>query len=191
MEKKQGLVKCRFCGLLIDREDPNPKRPWAMPSKNWFYHKDCYNDFAKVKKKMADITNDEKFSDDYWLQMLYDYLQKDLKMPIEEYGFVQWNRYVKQGYTPKGIYFCLRWFYDVQHGDRTKSGGGIGIVPYIYKEGCSYWVQKRVEDEEKREKIEEQMRRQKEQEVINVTIPRKKRQRNKSMDWDSILSEGK
>lgn len=183
---KKTSVICRFCGLPIDRNNPNPKREWVMPSQNWFYHRDCYEDFVGIKKKMSDINDNGTYPDDYWLQLTYDYLQKDLKMHIEDRGYDQWFRFLKKGYTAKGIYFCLRWFYDVQRGDRTKSCGGIGIIPYIYKDGCSYWAIKRAEDEERRKKIEEQMNHKQEKEV--VAIPRKKRQR-KSINWDSVFQE--
>ena len=68
----------------------------------------------------------------------YSYLQQDLKI-VCNYAklYKEWKRLIQKGRTPKGIYFALKYFYDVKHGDTSKSGGSIGIVDYIYDEATS------------------------------------------------------
>lgn len=43
--------------------------------------------------------------------------------------------------TYKGIYLSLKYWYDVKKNGIERSNGGIGIVPYIYKEASAYWKQ--------------------------------------------------
>ena len=53
----------------------------------------------------------------------------------------QWENFTKPNkkMTPKGIYFAMRYYYDVMHGDKEKANGGIGIVQNIYKDAAQYW----------------------------------------------------
>ena len=41
------MAKCRLCNIPIDKE----KDDWIMPSKNYYYHKQCYNNWKKVQPK--------------------------------------------------------------------------------------------------------------------------------------------
>ena len=47
--------------------------------------------------------------------------------------------YINKGISYKDIYLTLKYWYDIKHNDTSKSGGGIGIVPFIYKEAKDYW----------------------------------------------------
>lgn len=44
----------------------------------------------------------------------------------------------KHGLTEDDIYFTLKYFYEIRNGDKKKSNGGIGIVPYVHKEAMEY-----------------------------------------------------
>lgn len=44
-----------------------------------------------------------------------------------------------QGLTYKGIYLSLKYWYEIKKQSIERAAGGIGIVPYIYKEAQSYW----------------------------------------------------
>ena len=48
--------------------------------------------------------------------------------------------------TAKGIYFTLRYFYEIEKGDKTKSENGIGIVPHVYERGTCYWGERNLRD---------------------------------------------
>ena len=60
--------------------------------------------------------------------------------------------------TNKGILFTLKYFYDIKHNDWDKGHGGIGIVPYVYQEACSYWVEQERKKKGIVAEIERQMR---------------------------------
>jgi hypothetical protein len=48
--------------------------------------------------------------------------------------------------TAKGIYFTLRYFYEIEKGDASKCENGIGIVPHIYERGTCYWGERNNRD---------------------------------------------
>lgn len=168
MSKKLGLVKCRVCGEHIDRQKQDD---WVMPSKNYFYHKTCYETWAKKKNDVhAEASNKE------WQDMLWEYLRKELKMNVDFAKMTnQWNSFLKKGMTAKGMYFCLKYFYEIKKGDPTKSENGIGIIPYIYEEGKQYWYKRESQQKGICAKIEEQIRQTHKQ---NTVIVKQKAQRN-------------
>lgn len=157
MSTKLGLVHCRICKQDIDRNIQKENIDWIQPSKGWYYHPQCYSDFAKKKKGLCNDIHAE-VDNDLWFSALYDYLQKDLKMSLNMAKTKsQWNNFIKKGYTAKGIYFAIRYFYEIQHGDPSKSDG-IGIITCIYNEGCQYWVDRENKDSGICERIEKQIK---------------------------------
>lgn len=44
--------------------------------------------------------------------------------------------------TAKGMYFALKYFYGIKKNDISKSENGIGIIPHIYEESCTYWIER-------------------------------------------------
>lgn len=147
---------CRICKRLIyiDKEVG-----WCQPMSGWYYHETCYEDFAKKKKALKDSIASNEVQDDLYFEGTYDYLQKELKIGLNFVKFHnQWENFLKKGFTAKGIYFTLRYFYDIQKGDKEKSEGGIGIVPYIYTEATQYWGERNQREKGICNKIEEQMK---------------------------------
>jgi phosphoribosylaminoimidazole (AIR) synthetase len=51
---KRALVHCRICKAAIDRDN---QTDWIEPTPKWFYHKPCYEDFARKKGKIKDCAN--------------------------------------------------------------------------------------------------------------------------------------
>ena len=52
----------------------------------------------------------------------------------------QLNQYVKEyNYTYSGIRKALIYFYEVKKNDKSKAAGGVGIVPYCYKQAFEYY----------------------------------------------------
>lgn len=128
------IVQCRICKEKIDTD---AKQDWIMPSKNWYYHIKCYEDFGK---KAKDING--ALDEDLWFQAAWDFLLKDQRIMVDFLKMrSQWDNFLKKNMTAKGMYFTLRYFYEVKHGDAEKADGGIGIIPFIYTEGCEYWAQ--------------------------------------------------
>lgn len=175
-------VMCRECGGRFNKELLKENEDWIMPSKNWYYHKDCYEAWVTKrsdKKNISSIKNDEEYIRD-----IFDYLSRDLKVSYDG-GKVrsQINNFIKQGKKAKGILFSLIYFYDIQNGDWNNSNGGIGIVPYIYDDARAYWSEQKERQNDVLEKIEKQMRERRERETI--TIKRKKETKR----WKSHIEE--
>jgi len=146
------IVKCRACGIKFNTEAV----PWEMPSVNYYYHKNCYEQWVKKQGGLQ-----AKMSDDEWFEALKYYLNHIIKAPIDWKKLTsQWNNLLKQKKTAKGIYFAMKYFYDVANGDKEKSQGGIGIVSYIYQDSCSYWEERFLRDSTILDKIEEQAKEQ-------------------------------
>lgn len=55
-------------------------------------------------------------------------VRKQINSYIEEYGF-----------TYSGMRKALIYFYEVKRNDPAKANGGIGIVPYCYKQARDYY----------------------------------------------------
>lgn len=130
------IVHCRVCKQEIDIDS---SQDWMMPSTNWYYHPKCYQDWI-ARKGDRSITVDRQEQD--WFDLLKDYLWRDLKMPGIDWQKVhsQWKNYLNsKNYTPKGIYFAVIYFYEVQHGNADMAKGGIGIVANIYNDSAHYW----------------------------------------------------
>ena len=77
-----------------------------MPSKNYYYHTNCYNSWKKNDKK----------SDEDWKEMIYDFIARDLK---KNYNYHMCEKQIesllKAQRTYKGIYFTLKYFYEIKH----------------------------------------------------------------------------
>ena len=87
------------------------------------------------------------------------------------------------------MYFSIRYFYEVKNGDPTKSENGIGIVPYIYQEGCKYWVDKEAKDKGICARIEEQIKKSKEREQIKIKQDKFKKIKNFDLSYISNMED--
>lgn len=129
------MPKCRVCGAQLNLKIDD----WTKPVNNYYYHTQCYDEWARKKNACNDIKN--KADDDTWFESLYYYLLKDQKMTIDFCKFQsQWKNFLKQGFTAKGIYFSVRYIYEVVHAPVEKAQGGIGLVKNVYKEATQYWT---------------------------------------------------
>lgn len=155
MARKLPPVHCRTCGKEINRMLELEDIDWIMPSKNFYYHIDCYNKWAK---KNDDIH--AKATDEEWYQSLLYYLNHIVKAPINYSKLTsQWKNFLNQKTkTAKGVYMAVRYFYEVQKGDKNKSQGGIGIVSYIYEDSCKYWREREEREAGICSRIEEQIK---------------------------------
>lgn len=173
------IVTCRICKESFDAKAEEKDIVWIMPSKNYYYHKSCYKNW-----KTADGLGTKK-EDEAWIHYIWDFLARDLKV---EYDYVKCNsqrqNFIKKyGYTNKGIFFALKYFYEVQHNKWEGSKNGIGIVPFIYKESCFYWEQQYKKQDRVLIDIEKQMRERRERESITVT------KKKKATRWKSQLQQ--
>lgn len=150
------VPECRICKQKIHKD----KDDWIMPSKNWYYHKKCYEEWKK-----AQFQKDEEYID-----MIYDFIARDLKVSYNWHACeAQRKRFIRENkMTNKGILFALKYFYEIKHGDWEKGHGGIGIVPFIYNDSCAYWAARERRSEGVIAEIERQMREATERRKIHV-----------------------
>lgn len=131
---KLPLVECRVCHKKdIDRNADPDGESWVMPSNKWYYHRDCYFSWKKS----------EPLKDEEWIDLIYDFIARDMKFTYNYHMCeAQRKQFIKDGKgTNKGIYFALKYFYEIKHGDWSKGHGGLGIIPYIYNDSCTYWAE--------------------------------------------------
>lgn len=181
------IVHCRVCKGKIDT---NSETNWVKPTNRMYYHTDCYNDFAKKKEKLANGDGISlEAADDFWRDATYYYFQRDLKISLDYRKFIsQWNNFLKKGRTGKGLYFSLRYFYEIAKGDPKKSENGIGIADYIYEEGTNYWGERNQRDKGICDRIEEQIRRSREVEVKVVVQTKTPKNKKKTINLADIAN---
>ena len=156
------MPECRICHMPIDKEK---QTDWIMPSKGWYFHKECYDTW-----KASPATDDD------WIKMIYDFLARDLKV---SYDYFLCEAQIKKFWkdnkiNPKGIYFTLKYFYEIRGNSFQKGHGGLGIVPYVFTESKNYWI----EQEQKKHGFLQQLETQaKEHSIIKLTRKIKTREK--------------
>lgn len=127
-------IQCRLCKQYFDAD----KEPFTLIGQKSYYHKSCYDAWV-TNRNSASATLDDNF----WYETVIDYLYRDIQMSMNFSKIEsQWRNFTKpeKKMTPKGIYFALKYYYEVLKGDKDKAQGGIGIVSTIYGESAKYWV---------------------------------------------------
>ena len=135
---------------------------------NFYYHKSCY-DLREYRKKHPSVKIEA--NDDFWKDAAYDYLRFVVKVEVSTLFFKQWHDYLNKNkdYSAKGLYFALLYFYDIKKGDKDKSNGGIGIIPYVYDESKRYWYERESRQSDIVAQIEQQVREAAERKTIVLT----------------------
>ena len=152
------IVKCRICLQQFDTNELEKEKDWVLPQPRFYYHTSCYNDFCKKKKGIREKDLTLELDDGLWFDATYDYLVKDLKSSLNFTKFQnQWENFLKKGMTAKGMYFTLRYFYEIGKGDPRKNEDGIGIIPHIYNEATCYWGERNQRDKGICDRIVEQV----------------------------------
>lgn len=113
-------------------------------------------------------------SETAWFEATWEFLTKEIKVPVDFHKVrSQWNNFLQKKMTAKGMYFALRYFYEIKKNDVTKSENGIGIIPHIYQESCTYWQDREAHDAGICEAIERQIRQAQKQETVVVNRRKK------------------
>lgn len=180
------FVMCRACRQRFDREKLLKEVDWVMPSRNFYYHKKCYEDWKSDKGNIKATLADEQ-----WISYIWDYLKRDLKLSVDYVKCEsQRQNFIKnKHYTNKGIFFALKYFYEVKNGDGDKSEGGIGIVPYVYADSTAYWQEKYARQKEVLELIEKQMEERANRKVITMKPRSKRKEWQNSFDLIEELGD--
>lgn len=143
-------VKCRYCGEYFDKENTP-----CMNNGTWYYHKECYE-----KKKKEDENKEKKKEYKEKIHKKISEVCGDsyLKAKVNK----QIKQFVEEGMKESGIYNTLVYWYDIKNNSPANANGGIGIVPYVYKEAADYWIKnnlrKKINDNLSSEKIDREIK---------------------------------
>lgn len=118
-------VKCLYCGKTFDRD----KYPSVQVGRR-YAHKECS---LSTDERKAQEEQDKQDLDDYIIKLLkIDYVDARIRKQI--------NKYIEEyQYTYSGIKKALVYFYEIKGNNIEKANGGIGIVPFIYKDAFNYY----------------------------------------------------
>lgn len=176
-------VKCRVCGERFDTEDASID--WIMPTRNFYYHRRCHEIWVNGKNDIKATSSDEE-----WFVYLKEFLYKEVHANVDFSKLTkQWQVYIKKRkYTAKGIYFAMRYFFEKGGGSPDKTDG-IGIIPYIYKEAAQYWYDRNQREEGICAKIEEQLRKKNEQEILQIHATPRAKKNKKKFDFSMVLED--
>lgn len=119
-------VKCVYCKNTFDRD----KEPYEQISERRYAHLSCAI-AAKNEKSQADLDKEEL--EKYILELLKEEfisprVRKQINQYVQDYNF-----------TYSGMKKALVYFYEVKGNDKSKAAGGIGIVPYVYRDAYNYY----------------------------------------------------
>lgn len=121
-------VKCPKCQIYFRRSET----PDHVYIKGRYWHKECYqsqvSEKTQIEKDRIDLLN--------YIEILLKKkpdirILKQIKTFIEEYK-----------YTYKGIELTLQYFFELKNNPISGAQGGIGIVPYVYREAEQYHIMK-------------------------------------------------
>lgn len=157
------IVKCAYCGGSMEQNE-------ALRFKNKNYHKQCCQ-LAKERERVCEY-------------ICYIY---NLKAPGPR-NYALLRKYIDEnGFTYKGIFYSLKYFYEVKNGNKEKAQESIGIVPYIYDEAQKYYK----ELEERQTKIKQVVSQVDTIEKLGVTVSTKlnKSKLRKGYNLNDLLGE--
>lgn len=140
--------KCPICKKDVDKNGEHSDS--FVFYKNRYYHGECYE---TIKENVSDKKQEEMDRQELNLYIAKLY---NVKYP-SPFLLKQVKDFREDGYTYKGMYLTLKYFYETL-GNKVKEDTGIGIIPYMYEKTTKFYIQCRnVEDnlEEINDKINE------------------------------------
>ena len=112
--------------MVFDRD----KVPFKQISERRYAHLTCA---LAAENEKSQAEKDKEDLEKYIVELLgEEYIsprvRKQMNSYVEEYNF-----------TYSGMKKALVYFYEVKGNDRTKAKGGIGIIPYVYRDAYNYY----------------------------------------------------
>lgn len=148
-------VICAYCKAPLNKKDED----CVMVSNGKYAHKKC-----QEVEEHREKTDKEELED--YIKKLFSIsyidprVKSQIKKYVEEYNF-----------TYSGMKKALYYFYEIKNGDKEKANGGIGIIPYVYKDAYNYFYNLWL-NQQKNKDIEVNLYVPK---VIEISIPRPQR----------------
>ena len=145
------IVKCFACGKEINKK----KDKYKQFSKGKFAHLEC----AEIEDK-REKTDAERL-DAYIMHLFgWEFVHPRVRKQINDYI----NDY---DFSYSGIQKSLEYFYEKKGNSIEKAHGGIGIVPYVYKDAYNYYYALWEAQQKNEDIIVEQYK----PKIIEITIP--------------------
>lgn len=119
-------VKCYYCAHTFDRD----KEPFVEVSKKRYAHKSCFD----AAQKTGDQELQDKLELEKYIMKMFkmDYVDPRVQKQMQ-------NFHDNMNYTYSGMRKALIYFYEIKGNSLEKANGGIGIIPYIYKNAHDYY----------------------------------------------------
>lgn len=119
-------VKCKYCGVVFDRD----KVPFKQISERRYAHLTCA---LAAENEKSQAEKDKEDLEKYIMELLEEEyisprVRKQMNSYVDEYNF-----------TYSGMKKALVYFYEVKGNDKSKAKGGIGIIPYVYRDAYNYY----------------------------------------------------
>lgn len=119
-------VKCKYCGVVFDRD----KVPFKQISERRYAHLTCA---LAAENEKTQAEKDKEDLEKYIMELLEEEyisprVRKQMNSYVDEYNF-----------TYSGMKKALVYFYEVKGNDKSKAKGGIGIIPYVYRDAYNYY----------------------------------------------------
>lgn len=119
-------VTCKYCGVTFDRDKENA----IQISARRYAHPKC------AKENEANKTQEEKDQEalESYIMKLFDepFVNARIRKQINDYR-EQYN------YSYSGMLKTLIYWYEIKNNSTEKANGGIGIIPYVYKQASDYY----------------------------------------------------
>jgi hypothetical protein len=179
---KKHEVTCRVCKERFDIANLKEGVDYVKPSRNFYYHKRCYDNWRAGADGVGSKTEDEQ-----WHLYIYDFIARDMKVEYDYFKIeAQIKQFLKKRMTMKGIFFTLKYFYEIKKGDWSKGYGGIGIVEHVYGDAVKYWVAQENRSIGICAQIEKQMMQARESQVKSINYVKTKKKKKKKINLDDI-----
>lgn len=121
-------VICSVCKERFDRDRIQAVKSGAKR----YAHQACFPE-GEIVPLGEDIDKELVELEEY-IKTLFSFERLPIKIRKQIKEFKE-----QYNYSYSGMRLSLYWFYELKQNDINKANGGIGIVPYIYKEAYEYF----------------------------------------------------
>lgn len=120
------MVKCFYCGEVFDAN----AEEYVKPNERRYAHKNCYEEHQRSKSQ-----------EEQEYEQLIDYIKQLFDIQAIDIRIFRQIKKMKEesGYSYSGILKTLVWWYEIKGNPVEKANGGLGIVPYVYRDAEQYY----------------------------------------------------
>ena len=122
------IVKCSVCGEKFDRDKSQAVKTGARR----YAHYRCFPE-GELVPLLNPVDEDLVALEEYISNLLgSNYNPAKVKKQIKDFK----SQY---DYSYSGMLKTLIWWYDIKGNPKDKAQGGIGIIPFVYKDAANYF----------------------------------------------------